>query len=581
VDAATRHIEALTKVGLAMASAADYEQALETLIRTISEILDVETAGFMLYDAEGDQLVLQEPAFGFSDPEVVRAYRVSLADGGNAVRVFLTREPYLSNDTVNDPRLLQRYVRMFHARNTASVPLVVEDEAIGVCHAINKRGGGFTGADLELFTRVAPLLAVSVRSAGMFRNLREQRRQLARAIDLQRELSRTAVEAPGMSSITERLADLVDHPVMVVDPAQQVLASHRWPAGLRPDGSWDEDRSPSPPAAPLTTPIAVGPHLGGHLLVQHGQTPLDEVEARAIEHAAGVFALELLRQQTSFEVEARLKGDLLQELVSGALPDDEAARALRDLGVTVEGPWRVVAVGPRWHHRRDSGHARWTDEVQPPESRLYSRLQEGCRSLLGTASVLPWRSRFLVLLPADSEDATTDAHLADQLRTVAMEAVHAIRPGSAVHVAVSSAFTSRRALGHAVGEAERALDIARSIDVADRPVLFEHLGVYRVLLSGSSPRDRTSFIDEALGPLRHHDAARGTALVDTLRSYVDSDYNAAEAARRLYVHVNTLAHRLRTIKRLLGGDPARGDLRLQVELALKLDDLGAITATSH
>jgi DNA-binding PucR family transcriptional regulator len=44
------------------------------------------------------------------------------------------------------------------------------------------------------------------------------------------------------------------------------------------------------------------------------------------------------------------------------------------------------------------------------------------------------------------------------------------------------------------------------------------------------------------------------------------------------VHVNTLAHRLRAIKRLLGGDPARGDLRLQVELALKLDDLGVITA---
>jgi DNA-binding PucR family transcriptional regulator len=36
---------------------------------------------------------------------------------------------------------------------------------------------------------------------------------------------------------------------------------------------------------------------------------------------------------------------------------------------------------------------------------------------------------------------------------------------------------------------------------------------------------------------------------------------------------NTLAYRLRTIRRLLGGDPARGDLRLTVELALKLSDL--------
>jgi DNA-binding PucR family transcriptional regulator len=44
------------------------------------------------------------------------------------------------------------------------------------------------------------------------------------------------------------------------------------------------------------------------------------------------------------------------------------------------------------------------------------------------------------------------------------------------------------------------------------------------------------------------------------------------------VHANTLAYRLRTIRRLLGGDPCRGDLRLQVELALKLQELVPLAA---
>ena len=65
----------------------------------------------------------------------------------------------------------------------------------------------------------------------------------------------------------------------------------------------------------------------------------------------------------------------------------------------------------------------------------------------------------------------------------------------------------------------------------------------------------------------------------TLRAYVEADYNANETARRLYVHPNTLAYRLRAIRRLLGGDPARGDLRLQVELALKLKDLTRLSTT--
>jgi hypothetical protein len=130
-----------------------------------------------------------------------------------------------------------------------------------------------------------------------------------------------------------------------------------------------------------------------------------------------------------------------------------------------------------------------------------------------------------------------------------------------------------RELGHGLHEAEQALELARRLNVADRPLAFEHLGVYRILLDGGGSQHRHDFVEDALGPLGRYDVEHGTALVTTLRAYVEADYNAKETARRLYVHPNTLAYRLRAIRRLLGGDPARGDLRLTVELALKLKDL--------
>ena len=238
VEADERRVLALVRVGRAMSSTTDYEQALATLIQTISELLDAESAGFMLYDPERSELVLQQPAFGIDDPEMISAYHVSLREGGNAVRVFLSRSPYMSNDAERDPRLIRRFVRLFHARSTISVPLVVEDQAIGVCHAINKRGGPFTDEDLKLLDLVAPLLAVSVQSAHMFRDVREQRRQLERAIFLQRELSWTAFDAPGMASLTDRLATLVDRPVMVLDPAVRPLATAGWPEAPQPGEDW-------------------------------------------------------------------------------------------------------------------------------------------------------------------------------------------------------------------------------------------------------------------------------------------------------------------------------------------------------
>ena len=153
--AAQRRIHALVRVGRAMSSTADYEQALEALIEAISDMLDVETAGFLLYDPNSDELQLQQPAFGIADPDVIGIYRAPLSQGGNAVRVFLTLEPYLSNHVPQDRRIIAKYAQLFHTRNTMTVPLVVEDEAIGVCHVINKRNGDFNGDDQPRRTGMA------------------------------------------------------------------------------------------------------------------------------------------------------------------------------------------------------------------------------------------------------------------------------------------------------------------------------------------------------------------------------------------------------------------------------------------
>jgi PucR C-terminal helix-turn-helix domain/GAF domain/GGDEF-like domain len=582
VEAEERRVHALMQVGRAMASAADYEQALATLIRTVSELLDVETAGFLLYDPERSELVLQQPAFGIDDPERIAAYHVALRDGGNAVKVFLSGRPYLTNDAPNDPRLIRRFVDLFEARTSLTVPLIVEDQAIGVCHAINKRGGRFSDGDLELLSLIAPLLAVSVQSAHLFRQVRTQGRQLERAIFLQRELSRTAFDAPGMEPLAERLADLVNRPVMVLDPALRPLAVSGWPDDLPPDGHWLDDgqreiwwrRGPGRGDRPALALIAVGSHFGGYLAVWDGAAPLDEIDARAIEHAATIFALEMLHERTAYELEARLKGDLLRDLSSGVDHDDrDVNRMLADLGYTIAGPWRFVQVHASWRRPPGNPQIRWPDEVQMPQARLYPAVQRICLAVVGTASVVPWRSGFLLLLPAAPDNLARDLDVAADLLGQVHAAAGQVGPGARVHLAVSSPVRTARELGHGLHEADQALELARRLGIADRPLAFEHLGVYRILLDGGGTQHRRDFVEDALGPLVRYDAERGTQLVPTLRAYVQADYNANETARRLYVHANTLAYRLRTIRRLLGGDPARGDLRLTVELALKLSDL--------
>jgi hypothetical protein len=584
IEESQRKISALVRVGRAMVSAADYEQALGTLIETVSRLLDVETGGFLVYDPGRDELVLQQPAFGIHDPQLIAEYHVPLSAGGNAVRVFLSQRAYLCNDAEHDPRMIHRFVEMFGARNILSIPLIVEDRPIGVFHAINKRSGDFDQADLDLLTLVAPLMAVSVSSAQMFRELREKSRQLERAVFLQAELSRTALDAPGMEPLAERLADLIARPVMVLDSALRPVASARWPEGQVPSQSWlhrgrlAEHSTGAGADQPVVTPIAVGTHFGGYLAVLPAGASLDVLDLRAIEHAAGIFALEMLREQSAYEVESRLKGDVLQDLFTGSYRDEEeAAGLLRRLGYTLPGAYRVARVeAATTAGDRDGRPARWQEEMQGPHSRLYAALNEVCTKVLGLAAVAPWRSGFLLLLPALNPEG--DFQVAQELFGHFRVVGEQVRPGLRLSLCLGSSVAAVGALGQSLEEAERALAVARTLEIVDRPLAFEHLGVYRVLLGPNNARDRRDFVDEALGTVVRYDLEHGTDLVDTLRAWVAADYNVGEAAGRMYVHANTLKYRLKRIRTLLGGDPSRGELRLQVELALKMLDLPRLTA---
>ena len=586
VEESQRKINALVQVGRAMVSAADYGQALATLIETVSRLVDAESGGFLLYDAERDELVLQQPAFGINDPRLISEYHVPLSAGGNAVRVFLSQRPYVTNDAPHDPRLIHRFVEMFGARNTVSIPLIVEDRPIGVFHAINKRSGDFDATDLDVLLLVAPLMAVSIQAARMFQELREQRRQLERAVFLQAELSRTALDAPGMEPLAERLADLIGRPVMVLDGALRPLASARWPEAVVPRQAWlRRPRSAGAagggpaPDRPVMTPIAVGTHFGGFLAVLPAGAPLDVLDTRAIEHAAGIFALEMLREQSAYEVESRLKGDLLQDLFTGSWRDEaEAAGLLRRLGYPLSGPCRVARVEPALRSGGDGSPrpSRWQEELQGPQSRLYAALTDICDDVTGVAAVAPWRSGFLVLLPAGGPEG--DVALAGRLFARFGSAASQIRPGLGLYLGLGSAVTSPTGLGQSLEEAERTLVVGRTLEITDRPLFFDHLGVYRMLLGPNRAQDRRDFVDEALGAVLRYDADHGTELVATLRGWVAADYCVHDAAARLFVHPNTLKYRLKRIRTLLGGDPARGDLRLQVELALKLLELPRLAA---
>src|SRR5207237_5976959 len=85
-----------------------------------------------------------------------------------------------------------------------------------------------------------------------------------------------------------------------------------------------------PPRELDVAPVRAGAELLGFLVAAVPDEVLDEDgRRRALEHGSTVLALELSKERAAAEVERRLRGDLVEELLAGGLDDAEAERLAR------------------------------------------------------------------------------------------------------------------------------------------------------------------------------------------------------------------------------------------------------------
>ena len=176
-------------------------------------------------------------------------------------------------------------------------------------------------------------------------------------------------------------------------------------------------------------------------------------------------------------------------------------------------------------------------------------------------------------------DSTSTFELALALRKRGMFAVH--NAGDVVGVVQSA--SDERALEQskatfAVGlqmpreQLARAVDDLRLlVDIAARTGLRRRVHDAEFLLERSLAR--APAIDDALervvvAPLAEHDAAHGSELVRTLRSFVDNGLRRKLAAQKLHIHPNTLDCRLARIRHLTSLDLGRPEDLAQVVVAV-------------
>jgi sugar diacid utilization regulator len=114
-------------------------------------------------------------------------------------------------------------------------------------------------------------------------------------------------------------------------------------------------------------------------------------------------------------------------------------------------------------------------------------------------------------------------------------------------------------------QARLAVDAAERLGRHDDVVVYTDVAVEGLLLQAPETAD---LLVATVEPLRCR-----PELLETLRAYLSTGYSARAAAQRLYVHPNTVPHRMRTISRLLDRSLADIERNLDLLLALRWLDL--------
>jgi PucR C-terminal helix-turn-helix domain/GGDEF-like domain len=242
---------------------------------------------------------------------------------------------------------------------------------------------------------------------------------------------------------------------------------------------------------------------------------------------------------------------------------------------------REIAFGTaKFYARTAEARGAWDARLEAlvVESLVRGEVDEELQSW---ASALNWSFSPVTVIVGTTGDGGTEAEgLIDQFRMVARRArldllagVHGNRlvlvvGGSPDPLAAAGHFAGHFGPGpvvvgppaadlqSAVGSAEAALAGLRAADgwpAAPRPVLASDLLPERALDGDDSAR--SALIDEVYEPLLRG----GTALLDTVMTYLEQGNSLEATARLLFVHPNTVRYRLRRVTELTG--VAAGDGR--------------------
>jgi purine catabolism regulator len=455
---------------------------------------------------------------------------------------------------------------------------------------------------VPLFTISADIQFVDLMSPLLERIINVEHWRLKRSMEIHRRFTELVLDGKGVNEICRTLADLLDSAVSVEDASFHLLAHaggsadpHRKETILRQGTPQrvlfdpqiqrtlrevEAARGPvKVPAFPhlgmsrerLIAPIFAANQVLGYISILDHPPDNEELAFMAIEQAALVLALSIAKERELSEVEGRVRGEFLEDLLHATYGDESAAqRRARHVGYPLSGTHIVMLVDIDDFRGFNRARQITEDAIQALKRDFLRRVTAVVRTGFPRALLQGRSDQVVALLPLGAEIADYQARshaLGLQIR----QAIVDWKPGFTVSVGFSGPTEAPVGVAGALREVTSVMESLARFKRWSQVVAVPELGLTGLLAAVTDER-LVDYSRRHLGPLIDHDSARKGNLVTTLRAYLETG-EQQQAAQRLRVHPNTLRYRLDRIREITGLELEDPETRLNLAVALRVQQL--------
>ena len=569
---AARELGFLVRLAQAAASTQKPDELLALIIRETTTAMGTDVCSLYLLMPSGRELLLT--ATNGLNENMVGKVKMKVGEGITGF-VAETRSPAVVADVSRDPHW--KWVPgldedRFHSM--LSVPIESGPRLVGVLNAQAAELREFNAGDIDFLRAIAGQVAGILERSELQRRLEAQLSEIQMSHDIHERFTKLSLEGAGIRSILEAVGALAGGPAALYSPdgyrvrgvgeaSDGMPPRLHVPSAVSQAGAREVRINAGRPARAMDlVPVRAGPDVLGLLAVGiHDQAADSEGRVRALEHGSTVLALELSKERAAAEVERRLRGDLVEEMLAGGLEGDEAERIAR----------QAERLGHRLPHRA------WVVVLEPDDDeteaavstrgdRLDAALSGLIRSRMPDALALVRTASAVFLVPDEvAPDLAACEKLAGQILAAATPVM---KPGTA-SVGIGNLANSVAELARSHVEARQALRLTRRAGGRGRVASYRSLGAFRLLLEVQSPDALRRFVEELLGPLLQYAQSRDTPLLETLEALSARRWIRRAAARQLGIHINSMSYRVERIQTLTGLSLDDPETRVAISIALR------------